>query len=64
MSSQQEIPDTMKNVLRKINECVAKIAEQKNITHSLEKVDFLEKEGFYADKPDYLFNDEKVKELG
>lgn len=50
-----KLSKSMKNVLRNINECLCKIAQKNNIDHSLEKLEFLEKEGFYNDKPHNLF---------
>ena len=58
-SSLQELPDTMKDTIKNITYCLIKIAEQKNIKHSLQKIDFLEKEGFYNDKPTNLFDNSK-----
>lgn len=57
MSSHPELPDDMKETIKNLNECLIKIAENSNLTNSLEKIDFLEKEGFYKDKPEYLFID-------
>jgi hypothetical protein len=51
----KKLSKSMKNVLRNINECLCKIAKQNNMNHSLEKIEFLEKEGFYNDYPDNLF---------
>mgnify|MGYP003984704033 FL=1 len=43
----KELLNEIKEVLKKINECCIKISEQKKLNCKFEKLEFLEKEGFY-----------------
>lgn len=61
MYEQKELSNDMKDLLRNMNDCMIKLAQQQNLQYSLEKLDFLEKEGFYDDKPPHLFQDKKHK---
>lgn len=44
-----------KNTLKKIQECLIQICIRDKIFHSLEKLEFLENEGFYNQYPSNLF---------
>lgn len=43
----KELDDNMKDLLRNINSFCFKINEQKKLNCTFNKIDFLEKEGFY-----------------
>lgn len=51
----KELSNELKDILKKINECCIKISEQKNLNCTFEKLDFLEKEGFYEQYPNTKF---------
>lgn len=47
----KELPDNFKNCLRNIEECCYNIANKnKDKKYNFEKLEFLNKEGFYNDK--------------
>jgi hypothetical protein len=51
----KELSNEIKEVLKNINICCIKISEQKKLNCKFEKLEFLEKEGFYKQYPNTKF---------
>ena len=55
----KELDETMKDLLKSINECCIMIDKQKNLNCTFKRLDFLEDESFYDKFPDTKFYDKE-----
>lgn len=55
----KELDETMKDLLKSINECCMMIDKQKNLNCTFKRLDFLEDESFYDKFPDTKFYDKE-----
>ena len=53
----KELSNEIKENLKNINICCIKILEQKKLNCKFEKINFLEKEGFYKQYPNTKFTE-------